>query len=90
LILTANCRRAKGQTLHAEELARRFRLLALESAQLESIFTENDENWGDSLAAFHLPRLQSSRKIPMAKVKPVTFSSQLPFTDQLERNVVRR
>jgi hypothetical protein len=48
----------KVKLFTAEELARRSDYSPLESAQLESIFTENDENWGDSLAAFHLPRLQ--------------------------------
>ncbi len=38
-----------------EELARRSGYSPLEYVQLESIFAEDNEDWGESLASFRLP-----------------------------------
>ena len=60
-IVDSECELPAGEKVKlftAEELARRSGYSSLESAQLESIFIENDENWGDILAPFRLPRLQ--------------------------------
>jgi len=53
-----------------EEIPKRLGYTPLEFAQLESIFHENEDDWGDSLEAMTLP-LQTSPKsgddLPSAK-----------------------
>ena len=48
----------KVKLFTTEELTRRSGYTPLEYLQLESIFSESGEDWGDSLAAYRLPRLQ--------------------------------
>lgn len=45
-----------------EELAQKAGYSPLEYVQLESIFAEDEEDWGDSLAEFRLPRIEVPKK----------------------------